>query len=435
MSVGTENRKTGRSTLIEDLRHAINEVPVIDGHDCIVPRKLVLESGDVLFDLFAASCLPPGAVLHTPPVDPARSWETLEPYLPNLTNTSAYRCLVAAAKLLYDFEDFPLDERGYTDLRERMAGAYSREDWYVEALRNRANIDAVIWAMETDIALSEQEREIFLPAPNLDIFIRAHESTYREQLEQRHYVKLQEFLDVVELLAEVLTELDEKGVPSFWLSFSRFRPLMVRGVGTQEAAVAFMKSDGKVSPDEARLFQDYLIHQIADKCSAFNIPLQIDTGAHANPLSVEHSDPCQLAAFVAAHTRTRFVFLHGGYPFARHVGAQAKTFPNIYVDGSALAAHSLSAVREIVGEWIELVPVAKLLLWGGNATRIEAAIGSLLLMKDALAQILAERVESGFFSRELAFDLVRKLLRDIPRRFYRTDEIRIRRKTSEDVEE
>ncbi|MEW6356349.1 MAG: amidohydrolase family protein [Planctomycetota bacterium] len=435
MSMQNANKTDSENELLDELRRAMDDVQAIDCHDRVAPREQVLECGDMLFHLFVTSCLPRGVVAADPalqqhPADPAQSWKTLEPHLPNLRNTSAYRCVVEASRLLYDFTGFPLDEKGYAELRERMASAYNQADWYVQALRNRAKVDTVVWAVDSDIPLPEQERDLLLPTPNLDVFIRAHERPYKELLEQRYHVKLLEFADLMDLLNEALTEFDEKGVPAFWTSFSRFRPLIVRTVGPQEAAAAFRKPDDQVTPEEARLFQDHIIHQIAERCAALNLPLQMDTGAQANPMSVEHSDPCQLAGFVATHTRTRFVFLHGGYPFARHLGAQAKTFPNTYVDGSSLAAHSLSAVKEVVGEWIELVPVGKLLLWGGNTARIESAVGSLLLMKDALAEILADRVENGFFSRELAFDLARKILRDVPRRFYRTEEIRVRRKIS-----
>ena len=421
--------------LCERLHHFINDTRAIDCHDHILPREQVAATGDVLFHLFAVSCLrsvptDPEATLPTPPYDSGTTWEILSPHLPAIANTTAYRSLVAASKLLYDFDGFPLDEKGYNELRARMASAYRREDWYAEALGNKGKIDAVIWAAPEAGSPVPQPRELFLPAANLDGFLRAYAYEQRVRLEREFHVRIESFNDLVDLLKEAVTVFSEEGAPAFWFGFSRFRALLVGGADSRQVAAVFQKTENEITPEEAKQFQDFVIHFVADRCASVGTPLQIDTGAQENALSIEQSDPCQTTGLVADHTNTRFVFLHGSGPFWRHLGALAKTFPNVYVDGSSLASHSATLLHEVVGEWLELVPVGKMLLWGGNALRVESTIGSLLLTRQVLAEVLAERVDEGFYSEELAFDLARKLLRDMPRRIYRTDEMRIRQRTA-----
>ncbi|MEW6355677.1 MAG: amidohydrolase family protein [Planctomycetota bacterium] len=381
-----------------------------------------------MFHFFATSCLgeplqeAEGGVPH----DPEKSWEFLQDRLPGIAGTGPYRCLVRASKLLYDFDGFPLDERRYHDLRERMTAAYGKEDWYIRALR-KAGISAVVWAASQHHLLSEQEADFFLPTPNLDDFIRAYRTECKARLEKKYRVRLQEFQDVADLLTKTMSECDGEGIPAFWMSYCTFRPLRVDGADKQDADTAFHKPPDSITPQEAKLFEDHMIHRVTEQCAALNIPLQIDTGAAPEMPFIEHGDPCQTTGLVAQHISTRFVFLHAAAPFVRHLGALAKTFRNIYIDGSTLAGQSPSAMQNAIGEWLELVPVAKILFWGGDSEHIERTVGSLILARESLCRMLCERVENGLFSEELAFDLVSKLLRDVPRRFFRVDEVRVRR--------
>jgi hypothetical protein len=357
----------------------------------------------------------------------------LSRYLPSLSNLAAYRCVRAACELLYDFDGFPLNESRYEELRETMERAYGQEDWYVQALQEKANIDGVLWAPREDCSPPETEKELLLPVVNLDAFLFAFRSGERQHLEEKHHARCEELRDLTDVLSEAMSEAHEQGAPAFWLSLCKFRRLMVGNTAYDDAAAIFQKPESAISPEEAVLFQDFIIHFIADQCASANIPLQIDTGTHGTVMSVEQSDPCLLTGLVSAHLRTRFVLLHGAYPFARHLGAQAKTFPNVYLDAGSLAMHSLSVMKAMLGEWVELVPVAKILLWGGNSERIESSVGSLILTRQVLTEILAERVSTGFFTEQLAFDLAQKLLRDIPRRFYKIDEMRVRRQTAAEM--
>jgi len=416
---------TRESGLLERFRSFIEEIAVVNCHDHIHPREKIAGEEDPLFHLLRETVLSSASDMQS-----AEGWKGLRAKLETVRSTSAFRALSWSFATLYDFEGTLLDETGYNRLREKMREAYSREDWYHHALRQKGNIDVVVWSMEGADLPEQVDFEIFLPVPDLEDFIYAYKSDCKARLEERYSVSLEVFSDFLELLDEAIAQFNSEGVPAVRLSYARYRHLRVQGVRPHVASQIFQKQESDISPYEANLFQDFVINFVADRCALADLPVQIDTGMYTGGQVVEQSDPSQLAILAGLHPKTRFVFLHAGFPFARNLAVMSKTFPNIFMDGSSLSTHSFQAVKEIIGEWIELVPVSKIMLWGGNSTRVEASLGSLMLMKEALAQVLAERVEDGLFSEELALDLATKLLRDTPRQFYRTDEVRIRRKSA-----
>lgn len=432
-----EQRVQQEASLLERLRRSCREVQVIDGHDHLLRREEVLTSGDVLLHLFVSSVLPPSVVASDPvlsrqPLDPDAGWDALKRRLPEVSETPAYRIVVNAIHRLYGFDGFPLDAGGYRELRERMLAAYRQPDWYRLALRDVAGIDIVICSDPRPDLLWCADTDLCLPVPNLTEFVQVYRPEVRTRLEQRYHLKLQDFSDFKGLMDVAFAEIIDCGLPAVSLSHNRFRPLQVSPATWRQAAALFDRPAADVAPHEAKLFEDFTIHHIAERCAANGLPLQIDTGWEPDAsVARERGDPAELAMLFAEHQNTRFVCLHAGYPFWRHLGVLSKTFPNVYMDAGGLAQHPTPMVRDVLGEWIELVPVAKILLGAGNARRIEATIGSVLMMREIVAEVLCERVESGLFTGELALDLARKLLREVPRRFYRTEELRIRRQTAD----
>ena len=60
---------------------------------------------------------------------------------------------------------------------------------------------------------------------------------------------------------------------------------------------------------------------------------------------------------------------------------------------------------------LDAVPYNKI-LWGGDVTTIDDAVGSLELGKEVVATVLSERVEQGWMNEELAFDIARSIFHD-----------------------
>ncbi len=129
----------------------------------------------------------------------------------------------------------------------------------------------------------------------------------------------------------------------------------------EDAAKIYAKYAGKGAPSAAeyKLLQDFLFHSIALECGHLGLAVHLHTmsggGGYfgiegANPLKLEplFNDP--------ALRRTKFVMLHGGWPFVREAGALLQK-PNAYLD---LSQQALTfPPRTLAGwlrEWLETFP-------------------------------------------------------------------------------
>ena len=65
---------------------------------------------------------------------------------------------------------------------------------------------------------------------------------------------------------------------------------------------------------------------------------------------------------------------------------------------------------EALHEWLDAVPYNKF-FWGGDCWSIEGAAGSLEYGRSVVAQVLAEKVEDGLMTEELACEVALGIFR------------------------
>ena len=137
----------------------------------------------------------------------------------------------------------------------------------------------------------------------------------------------------------------------------------------------------------------------------------------ANPLLLESifNDP--------ELRRTKFVMIHGGWPFTREIAALL-TKPNAYLDYSAQSLLLPPAtLAQSIREWLEWVP--EKVLFGTDAYPYSDELGweesawiASRRGRDALAIALTQMMRDGETSKDRAFELARMVLRDNARNLY-----------------
>ena len=188
-----------------------------------------------------------------------------------------------------------------------------------------------------------------------------------------------------------------------------------------EAARVYAKWAGKPGPDAAdyRLLQDFLFRYIARECGRLRLAVHLHTMAGGGGyFSVAGDDPLLLEPlFNDPRLRgTRFVLLHGGWPFVREAGALLQK-PNVYLD---LSQETLQfAPRTLSGwlrEWLETYPDK--VLFGTDAYPYSDAMGweesdwmAARNGRAALGLALTGMMRDGEISRERAEAIAREVLR------------------------
>ncbi len=178
---------------------------------------------------------------------------------------------------------------------------------------------------------------------------------------------------------------------------------------------------GRGAPDgaEYNLLQDFLFRYIAMECGRLGMPVHLHAMAGAgsyfsisgvNPLLLEpiFNDP--------RLRKTKFVLLHGGWPYVREIGALLQK-PNVYLDISSqdliITPHTEA---QWLREWLEFEPEKVLFGTDGYAYSDELGWPESTWIanrnaRQALGIALTGMLEDGEISRQRANDLARMVLR------------------------
>jgi len=196
--------------------------------------------------------------------------------------------------------------------------------------------------------------------------------------------------------------------------------------GAAEAIYARFAAKGPAAEAEYKPLEDFLFRYIATECGWLGMAVHIHTNAGAggyfhvggaNPLLLESvlNDPDL--------RQTRFVMLHGGWPFTREITALL-TKPNAWLDFSAQdLALEPAALAANLREWLEYVP--EKVLFATDAYPYIPEMGweesgwmAARAGRRALAMALTGMLRSGEITRARASALARMVLRDNARALY-----------------
>ena len=183
---------------------------------------------------------------------------------------------------------------------------------------------------------------------------------------------------------------------------------------------------GSPSETEYKPLQDFLFRYIAAECGRLGMAVHIHANAGAGGyFHIAGVNPLLLESVLNAPElrRTKFVMLHGGWPFTREIGALLIK-PNAYLDFSAQAF--LTSPETMAGwlrEWLELVP--EKVMFGTDAYPYSPEMGweesgviAANRNRHALAIALTEMMRAGEISRARASELARMVLRENARALY-----------------
>jgi hypothetical protein len=195
---------------------------------------------------------------------------------------------------------------------------------------------------------------------------------------------------------------------------------------TADRIYAQFARQGAPADAEYKSLEDFLFRYIAAECGRLGMAVHIHTMAGAggyfhvagaNPLLLESvlNDP--------GLRRTKFVMLHGGWPFTHEIGALL-TKPNAYLDFSMQAmVVSPTTMAGTLREWLQIVP--EKVMFGTDAYPYMPEMGweelgwmSARRGRLALAIALTGMLRSGEIARARASELARMVLRDNARALY-----------------
>jgi predicted TIM-barrel fold metal-dependent hydrolase len=182
-----------------------------------------------------------------------------------------------------------------------------------------------------------------------------------------------------------------------------------------------MKADPqRIFPfNEAKPLQDYIFFRLLGLCEKNSLPVQIHTGLQTGTGNdITNSDPSGLVKAFFKFPNLKFCLLHSGYPYGGEMATIAKTFANVYLDMAWTALISPTVASRYLEEFIETVPVNKIMGYGGDSQTVEGAYGASVLARESVAEALINRVKAGYLTETEALDIARKILRENALKIY-----------------
>ncbi|HZS52858.1 MAG TPA: amidohydrolase family protein [Bryobacteraceae bacterium] len=215
--------------------------------------------------------------------------------------------------------------------------------------------------------------------PEKKIFFTREEQLLRGYLKDAQLNRLPANLDdYLTFVGHRLETFKSNGAVALKFELAYLRDLSINDPQREaaERVYAIYAQSSEPSADEYKLLQDYLFRYIAHEAGRLNLPIHIHCSlgggsyfreANANPLLLEplFNDPTL--------RKTKFVLLHGGWPFAREAAAMILK-PNVYLDYSAFMymTYPVEGARAL-RLYLEAAP--EKVLYGSDASPFTDTVG------------------------------------------------------------
>ena len=180
------------------------------------------------------------------------------------------------------------------------------------------------------------------------------------------------------------------------------------------------------TPEEYKILQDYVFRFLCSEAGRLNLPIHIHCAVGVGSyFRVANADPVPLESLFndPGLRRTRFVMLHGGWPFTREAAALILK-PNVYVDMSGLdyLTYPAEAARAI-RLYLESVPYR--VLYGSDASPFSKDVGweetawiGSHYGRLALGVALTGMLRDGEITADRAKELAHMVMRENARQLY-----------------
>ncbi len=400
------------------LIEAMESFEIIDCHEHLGPEKNRVAADVDVFTLFAHYTRGDLMVAGMPeaeydglfnrdlPLD-AR-WRTFAPYWEQIRWGSYSRAALIAARKFYGVDD--INEDTSEELSAAMAEA-NTEGIYDRVLGEACNIKtALTQCGSTDLGGTP----LLTPVMPMVYDTETWEDLVHPRFEPDASVgSVDDYVDAVRRY--VLRVKREGAVGLKMMSNPYASP------SRDEAVSAFRQLE---SGAEDRLpavnpLRDYIADETIRFATGQDLVVCVHTGYWGDFRTL---DPLHMIPMLQRHPETRFDIYHLGYPWMREAIMLGKGFPNVWLNLCWTHIISQRFVVVALDEMIDVVPMNKILAFGGDyGLPVEKTYGHLVMAREDIAKVLARRIVAGEMTEDQALILAKQWFWDNPKELYRLD--------------
>ena len=398
----------------QNLCKAMAEMEIIDCHEHLGPEKNRVGSEVDVFTLFSHYTRGDLSVagmsdadyqsLFNRKIPLDRRWEIFEPYWERIRWSSYARAALLAAEKFYGADD--INKKTYGPISDKMREA-NTPGLYERVLRDSCKIRTAL----TQCGSTDVGTPLLTPLMPMVYETEAWDALKRPSFERDAEIRsLDDYLDAVR---RYVARVKEEGAVGLKMVSNPYE-----SPSREEALAAFGKlRDGK----ESRLpspnpLRDYIVDQTISIATESGMVVAVHTGYWGDFRTL---DPLHMIPILQRHPKARFDVYHLGYPWVREALMLGKGFANVWLN--LCWTHIISQRFAVAGldEAIDLVPMNKILAFGGDyGTPVEKTYGHLVMAREDLAEVLGRRIRAKQMTESQALALARKWFWDNPLELY-----------------
>ncbi|HIE51251.1 MAG TPA: hypothetical protein EYP85_05790 [Armatimonadetes bacterium] len=401
------------------LYEALSELEVVDAHEHLPPEAVRVASRVDVFTLFShytrtdfisAGLAPQDYERMIDPEEPlAERWQLFAPYWERIRFGSYARPALIAVREFYGQED--ITEDNYEEISARMQAA-NKPGIYHRILREKCRIRVAL----TQCGRTDVDRDLLVPLMPIDYYANVRSA---EEIQQRasdlgeRVSSLEDYLTVIE---KGVAKWKSEGAVGLKMASREYGPAD-RG----EAGAIFRRllERGTDHLPESNPLRAFLLHQILDLAAREELVVAVHAGMWGDFRTLA---PGHFIPIAMQHPQTRFDLYHMGMPYVREAGVIGKNFPNVWLNLCWSHIISPKMTCAALDEWMDLVPLNKIIAFGGDYSKpVEKVYGHLLMAREDIAKVLAGRVEEGLLSEEQAVKIGRQWFYENPQELYRLE--------------
>nr|MBD3622682.1 amidohydrolase family protein [Sunxiuqinia sp.] len=358
-------------------------------------------------------------------------WDTAEEFYRYSRATSYHAQLVKGYQILYEFDKNSFSKEDVLELEKKVQENYqhSYREWFDSAFQ-RGNFEIMLVDQYWDQYDVNHETPYYALVFRIDeLVLNIADAAFDKTITDANLLKLlksepipvSSLDDYIAIVDSALKLNVANNAVSIKNGLAYRRSIDFEYVSSEEANLLFDRQI--LSPEEQKKLQDYMFHWVIKKSIVYELPIQIHTGyLHGNSWAdLENGHPMKLLPIILRYPDAKFVLFHGGYPWTSEFVAMGKHFHNVYLDLVWLPQISRTVAIRTLHEILDCVPYNKI-SWGGDVTTIEESVGSLEIAREVIAKVLSERIEKGWLTDEVAYDIARRILRENAMQLYHLNE-------------
>ena len=415
--------------LYHELYELLCAMPTVDAHEHLPSEAEALKRQMDFFSLFEHYCQGDLVAAGASNEDLAflsdrqkpllERWQRFKPFFSAIRTGGYARAALLFIRDILGFKD--LDD-GTVEGISQALNEQNKPGLYDRLLRERCNLAACIecWILGVE-GLPDYFYHL-APGPELT---DVHAPGAIDQLEARYKRSIHSLQDLLEVMTSAVDKWRANpkvvGIKS---AHAYERSICFEKRTLHEAELVFNRlrkqSADRPSPHEALPLQDYLMFQLVARADAVGLAMVFHTGLQAGNLNrIVNANPLHLQPILEEFPRARIDLFHAGMPWVREIAVLAKYFPGVHLNMAWTHIINPVQARSALSEWLDMVPNTKIFAFGGDYGIVEKVYGHLKLARQNVAQVLAEKVHEGAYSRAEAEMVARRLMFDNANAFYK----------------